>query len=84
MGSPPQRTSEARRLARQAWKLLHIDSARAILLADQALAKALARGDAAGEGWARLARGFHLIYFARPRVAAPELQAAQQIDDLRL
>ena len=40
MGSPPQRTSEARRLARQAWKLLHIDSARAILLADQALAKA--------------------------------------------
>jgi diguanylate cyclase (GGDEF)-like protein len=79
MGSPATRPSEARRLAQQAWKLLHIDSARAILLADQALAKALARGDAAGEGWARLARGFHLIYFARPRVAAPELRAAQQI-----
>ncbi len=73
------RSSEALRLAQQAWKLLHIDSARAIALADQALAKALARQDAAGEGWARLARGFHLIYFARPRVAAPELRAAQQI-----
>jgi two-component system, cell cycle response regulator len=73
------RSSDALRLAQQAWKLLHIDSARAIALADQALAKALARADAPGEGWARLARGFHLIYFARPRVAAPELRAAQQI-----
>jgi len=80
MGSPPKpRASEAQRLALQAWKLLHIDSARAIALADQALTKAVARSDAAGEGWARLARGFHLIYFARPRDAAPELQAAQQI-----
>ncbi len=59
--------------------MLHVDSTRAIELADQALAKALARGDAMGEGWARLARGFHLTYFARPRVAAPELRAAQKI-----
>ena len=80
MGSrTSNRTTEAHRLALRAWKLLHIDSALAIELADQALAKALARKDAAGEGWARLARGFHLIYFARPRVAAPELRAAQQI-----
>jgi two-component system, cell cycle response regulator len=73
------RSSEALRLAQRAWKLLHVDSARAIELADQALAKAQAREDAAGEGWARLARGFHLIYFARPRHAAPELRTAQQI-----
>ena len=79
MVSSTARRTDALRLAQQAWKLLHIDSARAIGLADEALAKALARRDAAGEGWARLARGFHLIYFARPRVAAPELRAAQNI-----
>jgi diguanylate cyclase (GGDEF)-like protein len=73
------RSSHALRLAQRAWKLLHIDSALAIDLADRALDKARARGDAAGEGWARLARGFHLIYFARPRHAAPELRAAQQL-----
>jgi diguanylate cyclase (GGDEF)-like protein len=78
---PPgaKRRSEALRLAQQAWQLLHVDSARAIDLADQALAKALTRQDAAAEGWARLARGFHLIYFARPSVAAPELRAAQAV-----
>jgi diguanylate cyclase (GGDEF)-like protein len=73
------RSSHALRLAQRAWKLLHIDSALAIDLADRALDKARERGDAAGEGWARLARGFHLIYFARPRHAAPELRAAQQL-----
>jgi diguanylate cyclase (GGDEF)-like protein len=73
------RPSAALRLARQAWNLLHIDSARAIALAEQALATAQARADVAGEGWARLARGFHLLYFARPRVAAPELKAAQRL-----
>ena len=77
--APRARSSPALRLAQQAWKLLHVDSARAIALADQALAKALARGDAAGEGWARLARGFHLTYFARPSVAAPELRAAHAL-----
>jgi diguanylate cyclase (GGDEF)-like protein len=76
---PAPRASEALRLARQAWKLLHVDSARAIALAEQALAKAVARQDAPAEGWARLARGFHLIYFARPTVAAPELRAAQAV-----
>ncbi|HET9978723.1 MAG TPA: GGDEF domain-containing protein [Burkholderiaceae bacterium] len=75
------RPSAALRLARQAWHLLHVDSARAIALADQALAAARARHDVAGEGWARLARGFHLLYFARPRVAAPELKAAQHLFD---
>lgn len=75
------RPGDALRMARQAWRLLHVDSARAITLADAALAKALARGDAMGEAWARLARGFHLLYFARPRDAAPELKAAQRLFD---
>ncbi|WP_295647200.1 diguanylate cyclase [uncultured Methylibium sp.] len=75
------RASEAVSLARQAWRLLHLDAARAITLADRALAVAQAHGDAAGEGWARLARGFHLLYFARPRDAAPELRAAQKAFD---
>jgi two-component system, cell cycle response regulator len=79
--SPGVRASEAQRLAQRAWKLLHIDSAHAIALAEQALAKAQERADAPGEAWARLARGFHLLYFARPRVAAPELRAAQKLFD---
>ncbi|MES2957166.1 MAG: GGDEF domain-containing protein [Pseudomonadota bacterium] len=75
------RPSEPLRLAQRAWKLLHLDSARAIALADQALAKAQERGDSAAEAWARLARGFHLLYFARPRIAAPELRAALRLFD---
>ena len=73
------RASDALRLAQQAWKLLHIDSARAIALADEALAKARGRGDTVAEGWARLARGIHLLYFSRPKVAAVELRAAQRL-----
>jgi two-component system, cell cycle response regulator len=79
MNPSPRRApqaSEAMRLAQRAWKLLHIDSARSIALADRALAAALAHKDEAGEAWARLARGFHLLYFARPRNAASELRAA--------
>ena len=84
MGIPARvttRPSDAQRLAQRAWKLLHIDSSKASTLAEQALARALARQDEAGEAWARLARGFHLLYFARPRVAAPELRAAQRLFD---
>ncbi len=77
------RRGDALRLAQQAWRLLHVDSARALALADGALARALARGDAVGEAWARLARGFHLLYFARPRHAAPELKAAQRLFDVQ-
>ncbi len=82
MQSPPRavpRSSAPLRLAQRAWKLLHLDSARAIALADKALAAAQSRGDAAGEAWARAARGFHLLYFARPRDAAPELRAAARL-----
>ena len=76
---PAARPTEALALARRAWQLLHVDSARAIALADKALAAAQSRSDAAGEAWARAARGFHLLYFARPRDAAPELRAAVRL-----
>ena len=76
---PAARPTEALALARRAWQLLHVDSARAIVLADKALAAARLRGDAAAEAWARTARGFHLLYFARPRDAAPELRAAARL-----
>jgi len=79
MACSPKRPSEALRLARQAWKLLHVDSARAIALADDALARAAERGDTVAEAWARLARGLHLLYFARPKVAALELRAARRL-----
>jgi hypothetical protein len=68
----------ALRLARRAWKLLHIDSALALALAERALARAVDDADAPGEGWARLARGIHLLYFSRPQVAAEELRAARR------
>jgi two-component system, cell cycle response regulator len=80
-GDPPR--SEALRLAQRAWQLLHIDSAHAIALADRALALARERGDAAAESWALLARGIHLLYFARPRVAAVELNAALRLFEQR-
>ena len=79
MRPPPTRTptSAALRLARQSWRLQHVDSQRALVCAEKALALALTRGDVAAEGWARLSRGFHLLYFATPGEAAPELAQAQ-------
>lgn len=62
--------------AHEAWALLHVDALRAVALADAALAEALQTHDRMAEGWARLVRGHHLTYFARPRQAAPELRAA--------
>lgn len=76
---PP--ASGALRLARQSWRLQHIDSQRAFALAEQALARALASGDVVAEAWARLSRGFHLLYFATPAAAAPELTRAQRCFD---
>jgi len=83
MSYKPARAADALRLAQRAWGLLHVDSARAIAFADQALERALAHGDTAGESWARLARGIHLLYFARPRVASVELRAAQRLFESR-
>ena len=64
-------------LARRAWQLLHLDAAESIALADRALAAALAADDRAGEAAARLARGFHMLYFAQPEQANGELQRAR-------
>jgi diguanylate cyclase (GGDEF)-like protein len=75
----PTSASPALRWARRAWKLLHIDSALALKLAERALERAMQDGDTGAEGWARLARGIHLLYFARPKVAAEELRSAQRL-----
>ena len=73
--------SPALRLARRSWKLLHVDSPRAIDLADRALALAVAQEDRTAEGWACLSRGFHLLYFSTPDAAAPELTRSQACFD---
>lgn len=80
--SPRTPTSTALRLARKAWTLQQVDSQRAIALADKALALALAGSDGTAEGWARLSRGFHLLYFATPEAAEPELTLARHCFDL--
>ncbi len=71
--------SASLRLARKAWQLLHMDSARSVALARDALAGALRSGDPQGEAWARLSIGFHLLYFGAPADAAVELAAAQAL-----
>jgi diguanylate cyclase (GGDEF)-like protein len=72
----PHRTA-AWRQARLAWRLLYSDSQRCLAEADAALARARQRADRAAEGWARLTRGFHLIWYATPAEAMRELRAAQ-------
>ncbi|MBX3620191.1 MAG: GGDEF domain-containing protein [Rhizobacter sp.] len=64
-------------MARRAWKLLYQDSPRCIALADRALARALEEHDTLAEGWARLVRGLHLIWYATPQAAAHELGLAE-------
>ena len=70
--------SAALRLARKSWRLLYSDSPRCISTADTALARARSIGDLDAEGWARLARGFHLIWYATPQEAMHELHEAQR------
>jgi diguanylate cyclase (GGDEF)-like protein len=72
-------STKSLRLARKAWQLLHQDSSRSVALAREALEVARAVADAAGEAWAHLAIGFHLLYFGTPAEAAPELTAARQL-----
>lgn len=69
----------ATRMARRAWRLMHVDATESIGLADRALARALLGDDRMGEAWARLTRGFYLLYFATPDEAGAELALAQQI-----
>ncbi|HEX6707838.1 MAG TPA: diguanylate cyclase [Albitalea sp.] len=64
------------RQARQAWNLLHVDSTGARTLAERAIAAAVRAADTNAEGWARLALGFHLLYYATAAEAAVELHRA--------
>ena len=76
---PPRATStSARRLAQRAWRLLYSDSHRCTEVAERAFAQALRRDDLAAQGWARLTRGFHLIWYATPSEAKGELHEAQR------
>jgi len=75
---PRQPATAALRCARQAWKIQYSDTARSLALAEQALARAVGRGDAAAEGWARLTRGHYRLRYASAAEALLELQAAQR------
>jgi diguanylate cyclase (GGDEF)-like protein len=70
-------TSTALRLARTSWRLLYADSQQCVALAEQAFARAAQRGDIAAEGWARLTRGFHMIWYDTPQRAMQEIRAAR-------
>jgi diguanylate cyclase (GGDEF)-like protein len=71
----------ARRLADKAWRLLHLEPAASLALAERALQRAgtpgEARHDAGAAAWALLVRGLHRLYFATPAEAMPDLDAAR-------
>jgi diguanylate cyclase (GGDEF)-like protein len=71
--------SAALRRARRAWRLLHVDAAASIVQADRALAQARATADREAEAWARVARGFHMLYFASPAEAMVEMACARDL-----
>ena len=73
-----QPATAALRCARQAWKVQYGDTTRSLALAEQALARALARGDVEAEGWARLTLGHYRLRYASPAEALVELEAAQR------
>lgn len=75
---PRQPDTAALRCARQAWKVQYSNTARSLTLAEQALARAVTRGDAGAEGWARLTLGHYRLRYASPAEALVELQAAQR------
>src|SRR5204862_4068128 len=83
MATPRSPITAPLRQARRAWNLLHVDSAQARTLAERAIASAMAAADTAAEGWARLALGFHLLYYATAAEAAVELQRARRCFDAR-
>jgi diguanylate cyclase (GGDEF)-like protein len=73
-----QPATAALRCARQAWKLQYANSARSQALTEQALVRALARGDVEAEGWARLTLGHYRLRHDSPTEALVELEAAQR------
>ncbi len=81
MPSPSPLPSAPLRQARRAWNLLHVDSTQARTLAERAVAAAERAADTAALGWARLALGFHLLYYATAAEAAVELHKASSCFD---
>jgi diguanylate cyclase (GGDEF)-like protein len=78
--SPPTAraaSTAALRLARRAWRFLYSDSQACHVMAEQAFQRATQRRDLEAQGWARLTRGFHLIWYATPQEATSELHQAQ-------
>ena len=76
MPTAPSPASAPLRLARRAWNLLHIDSQQARRLAERAIEAVTRDGDLPAEGWARIALGYHLLYFGTVAEASRELQRA--------
>ena len=75
--------SAALRNARRAWRLLHQDAPASLDLAQRALARSLQTADVPAQAWARLALGFHHLYFASPDEASEQLTRARgAFDDL--
>jgi diguanylate cyclase (GGDEF)-like protein len=66
------------RLARKAWQLLYSDSQGCVAAAESAFERAVRRSDEAAQGWARLTRGFHLIWYGTPQEAMADLAEAQR------
>jgi diguanylate cyclase (GGDEF)-like protein len=58
-----------------------VDPAQARTLAQRAIEGTCQGGDTTGEGWARLALGFHMLYYATAAEAAVELRLAQTCFD---
>ncbi|MGM9489368.1 diguanylate cyclase [Ideonella sp. YS5] len=78
---PTARLSGFLRQAHRAWNLLHVDSAQARALAERATEGACRNADTTAEGWARLALGFHMLFYATAAEAAVELRRAQACFD---
>jgi two-component system, cell cycle response regulator len=82
MATPRVPPSTPLRQARRAWNLLHVDSTQARLFAERAVAGAEHSGDPLAEGWARLALGFHRLYFSTAAEAATVLRRAKACFDI--
>ncbi len=75
---PRASSAASLRLARKSWQLLYSDSQGCIAAAELAFERAVRRGDLAAQGWARLTRGFHLIWYGTPHEAMGDLDEAQR------
>jgi len=81
MATPP--APAPLRQAHRAWNLLHVDSAQARALAERAIAAARHGADVQAEAWARLALGFHLLYYATTVEAAAGALVGSVMKDMR-